>query len=54
MSSEWTAWDRRESGPRAAEHAVLLLPGGMYTAVQYEELMAEPELAGIRMSLRGW
>ena len=49
MSSEWTAWDRCESGPRAAEHTALLLPGGMCTAVQYEELMAEPELAGIRM-----
>ena len=49
MSGEWTGWDRRESGPGDAEQAVLLLPGGMCTAVQYEELMAEPALAGIRM-----
>src|SRR6185437_11118478 len=49
MSAEWTGWDRRESGPGDAEQAALLLPGGMCTAVQYEELMAEPALAGIRM-----
>jgi pimeloyl-ACP methyl ester carboxylesterase len=49
MSDGWTGWDRRESGPDDAEHAVLLLPGGMCTAVQYEELMAEPALAGVRM-----
>jgi pimeloyl-ACP methyl ester carboxylesterase len=49
MSGEWTGWDRRESGPDDAEHAALLLPGGMCTAVQYEELMAEPALAGVRM-----
>jgi pimeloyl-ACP methyl ester carboxylesterase len=49
MSAEWVRWDRRESGPSDAEHAVLLLPGGMCTAVQYEELMAEPALAGIRL-----
>jgi hypothetical protein len=49
MSGEWTGWDRRESGPGDAEQVALLLPGGMCTAVQYEELMAEPALAGVRM-----
>jgi pimeloyl-ACP methyl ester carboxylesterase len=49
MSGEWTRWDRRESGPASAQQAALLLPGGMCTAVQYEELMAEPALAGVRM-----
>src|SRR6478609_4173142 len=38
-------WDRRDSGPADAERTVLLLPGGMCTAGQYEELMAEPSLA---------
>jgi pimeloyl-ACP methyl ester carboxylesterase len=49
MSGEWTGWERRESGPGDAEQAALLLPGGMCTAVQYEELMAELALAGVRM-----
>jgi pimeloyl-ACP methyl ester carboxylesterase len=49
MSGEWTGWDRRETGPGDAEYAALLLPGGMCTAVQYEELMAEPALADVRM-----
>jgi hypothetical protein len=33
----------------AVSRQLLLLPGGMCTAVQYEELMAEPALAGVRM-----
>ena len=49
MSGEWTGWERRESGPADAVQAALLLPGGMCTAVQYEELMAVPALAGMRM-----
>jgi pimeloyl-ACP methyl ester carboxylesterase len=49
MSAEWAGWDRRESGPADAEHTALLLPGGLCTYVQYEELMAEPALAGVRM-----
>ncbi len=49
MTGEWKRWDRREIGPGDAEHAALLLPGGMCTAVQYEELMAEPALAGVRL-----
>jgi pimeloyl-ACP methyl ester carboxylesterase len=42
-------WELRESGPVDAEHAVLLLPGGMCSAGSYAELMAEPALAGIRL-----
>lgn len=38
-----------ESGPADAEQSVLLLPGGWCTAVFYEELMAEPALAGTRL-----
>jgi pimeloyl-ACP methyl ester carboxylesterase len=48
-SEDWKNWDRRESGPADAQDSVLLLPGGMCTAGQYEELMADPQLAGIRM-----
>ena len=49
MATEsWTGtWSA--SGPADAEHTVLLLPGGWCTAVFYEELMAEPALAGIRL-----
>lgn len=49
MTGEWAGWDRRECGPDNARHTVLLLPGGLCTAVQYEELMAEPVLADVRM-----
>src|SRR6266478_5950754 len=49
MTGEWAGWDRRECGPGNARHTVLLLPGGLCTAVQYEELMAEPALADVRM-----
>ena len=49
MSGEWTSWARRESGPDDAKHTALLIPGGLCTAVQYEELMAEPALADVRM-----
>ena len=42
-------WDMIRSGPVDAEHTVLLLPGGWCTAMFYEELMAEPELAGTRL-----
>ena len=47
----WDAgsWDTVQSGPADADHAVLLLPGGWCTAVFYQELMAEPALAGIRL-----
>jgi pimeloyl-ACP methyl ester carboxylesterase len=49
MSAEWASWDRRESGPADAATTVLLLPGGMCTAMQYEELMAEPVLADVHL-----
>jgi len=38
-----------ESGPPDAEHTVLLLPGGWCTALFYDELMAEPAVAGLRL-----
>ncbi len=49
MSREWEGWDRREGGPPDARHTALLLPGGLCTAAQYQELMAEPALTGVRM-----
>ena len=45
----WTSWERVESGPADADRTVLLLPGGMCTARQYRELMAEPALATDRL-----
>jgi pimeloyl-ACP methyl ester carboxylesterase len=42
-------WDMMQSGPADADHTVLLLPGGWCTAMSYQELMAEPALAGIRL-----
>ena len=44
-----THWDIAESGPPDAERTVLLLPGGMCTAMFYEELMAEPILAELHL-----
>jgi pimeloyl-ACP methyl ester carboxylesterase len=49
MPAEWESWDRRESGPPDAQDTVLLLPGGMCAAAQYQELMTEPELAGVHL-----
>jgi pimeloyl-ACP methyl ester carboxylesterase len=42
-------WEVREAGPPDAEHTVLLLPGGMCGAGSYAELMAERDLAGLRL-----
>jgi len=42
-------WQRRESGPRAAERTVLLLPGGMCAAGSWAEVMAQPALASMRL-----
>ena len=49
--ASWDAhtWDTVRSGPVDAERTVLLLPGGWCTAVFYQELMAEPALAEIRL-----
>jgi pimeloyl-ACP methyl ester carboxylesterase len=45
----WTTWDRLESGPANAARTVLLLPGGMCSAAMFEEVMAEPTLADVRL-----
>ena len=42
-------WDLRESGSPEAAQTVLCLPGGMCTAMQYDELMAEPKLADVHL-----
>ena len=42
-------WERCESGPPGAERTVLLLPGGLNRARSYEELMAQPLLADVRL-----
>ena len=47
MTDDWTSWERRESGPPDAEHRVLLLPGGMCSAMSYNEVMSQPSLAGV-------
>jgi pimeloyl-ACP methyl ester carboxylesterase len=43
------SWELRESGPRDAEHTVLLLPGGMCSAGSYAEVMEQPALAQTRL-----
>lgn len=42
-------WELVRSGPEAAEHGVLLLPGGANAARSYSEVMAQPVLAGTRL-----
>jgi pimeloyl-ACP methyl ester carboxylesterase len=42
-------WELRETGPTGARHGVLLLPGGACSAAFYDELAAEPALAGLRL-----
>ena len=42
-------WELVKSGPDAAEHGVLLLPGGASAARSYSEVMAQPVLAGTRL-----
>lgn len=42
-------WELRESGPRDADHTILLLPGGMCSAGSYAEVMEQPALAGARL-----
>ncbi|MDQ3156781.1 MAG: alpha/beta hydrolase, partial [Actinomycetota bacterium] len=42
-------WDLLEHGPAEASHTALLLPGGMCTTVFFQELMAEPKLADVRL-----
>ncbi len=43
------AWELLTSGPKDAEHAVLLLPGGANAARSYDLVMAEDALAGVRL-----
>ena len=42
-------WEIVESGPKSADHTVLLIPGGLNTSRSYAELMAQPALAGVRL-----
>jgi pimeloyl-ACP methyl ester carboxylesterase len=42
-------WEIVESGPKSADHTVLLIPGGLNTSRSYAELMAQPALSGVRM-----
>jgi pimeloyl-ACP methyl ester carboxylesterase len=42
-------WELRETGPADARHGVLLLPGGACSAAFYDEMAAEPALAGLRL-----
>jgi pimeloyl-ACP methyl ester carboxylesterase len=42
-------WELRETGPAESPHGVLLLPGGACSAAFYDELTAEPALAGLRL-----
>ncbi|MFC9331392.1 alpha/beta fold hydrolase [Kitasatospora sp. NPDC057015] len=42
-------WDVRRSGPADAEHRVLLLPGALCTAAFYQDVMAQPSLAGVSL-----
>jgi pimeloyl-ACP methyl ester carboxylesterase len=42
-------WEIVESGPKDADHTVLLLPGGMCSARSYAALMEQPTLTGMRL-----
>ncbi|MEU6236594.1 alpha/beta hydrolase [Kitasatospora sp. NPDC047058] len=42
-------WDLLVTGPADARQTALLLPGGLTAARSYDELMAEPALAGTRL-----
>lgn len=42
-------WELYEAGPEEAEHAVLLLAGGLTAARLYTEVMAEPALKATRL-----
>jgi pimeloyl-ACP methyl ester carboxylesterase len=43
-SREQLGWTLQESGPADADHAVLLLPGALATAVFYDDLLAEQRI----------
>ncbi len=42
--SHHNGWTLHESGPAGAEHAALLLPGGLCTAAFYDDVLADPGL----------
>jgi pimeloyl-ACP methyl ester carboxylesterase len=50
VARQHLGWLLYESGPEAADHTVLLLPGALCTAAFYDELIAEPSLR--RASIR--
>ena len=59
MSTKRThdGWELREAGPANTGITVLMLPGGLCTAEVYEDLLAEPKLAGIHLvaaTVPGW
>jgi pimeloyl-ACP methyl ester carboxylesterase len=43
-SREHLGWVVHESGPKSADHTVLLLPGALCTAAFYDDLLAEPSI----------
>jgi pimeloyl-ACP methyl ester carboxylesterase len=42
-------WEIITSGPEDARHGVLLLPGGANPALSFDDVMADPLLAGVRL-----
>jgi pimeloyl-ACP methyl ester carboxylesterase len=42
-------WELYETGPRDAEHTILLLPGGLCSARSYLEVMTQPALRDLRL-----
>lgn len=49
MATAHHDWDVRTWGPEQATATLLCLPGGLCTTAFYEDLSAEPALAGVRM-----
>ena len=57
LSSTHNGWDTRTVGPVDAPRTVLLLPGALCSAEFYEDVIAEPALAGVRLvavTVPGW
>ena len=50
-ASAHRGWTLQESGPLAAEHTLLLLPGGFCTAAFYDDLVAQPKLRALPLRL---
>jgi pimeloyl-ACP methyl ester carboxylesterase len=49
--SEYKGWPIRQSGSSTAEHTVLLLPGGLCTAVFFDDLLEQPSLEAASLRL---